>query len=468
MQTLNNYFLKRAVLVYFLSLISCSVLFSSHIMQWYSLISGVCGILFFYYFSVTWEQRWKRRDERAFERILFISTLIVRFSWIFLYNLFTNTVWGTPWEQPIGVSMDSVAYFYEAEWARELFRTGLSSEYFDYIGHNYADAGYPLLLILFNSISKSNILFSRIPNAFFDAFTALLVYRLAKRNFGEESARLASIFVVWMPMLIFYSGVTMKETVMLMLTTWALERGDMVIKSRHINLGNLAVFFVIALSVALFRTALSWVLILAFVSALLLTSNRVISASNRITILIAIVAGILIVLGGTILQTIEEFTIQYHMGDNNFVHRSRVNSLVGSMSKATLFPLLLTIPFPTMVDIPDQYIQQIQNGGFFLKNIFSFFCVFAVVILFIKKQWRDHTLILAYLFGYLVVLGLSSFAHSGRFHHPVLVVELVLAAYGINSVTNIKQARLFSYFLAFEYAIVIGWNWFKLRGRGLS
>ena len=75
-------------------------------------------------------------------------------------------------------------------------------------------------------------------------------------------------------------------------------------------------------------------------------------------------------------------------------------------------------------------------------------------------------MIIAYLIGYLMVLALSSFAQSGRFHHPIIPMELIFASCGIFSIRNKKQADLFDYFLALEFIIILGWNWFKLRGRG--
>ena len=76
-------------------------------------------------------------------------------------------------------------------------------------------------------------------------------------------------------------------------------------------------------------------------------------------------------------------------------------------------------------------------------------------------------MVIAYLIGYLLVLSLSSFAHSGRFHHPVIPVEMIFAALGISFIRNKKQADLFDYFLFLEFLVIIFWNGFKLKGRGL-
>lgn len=467
MKTPSQYFLKRVTVVYLLSLISCSIIFSRRIMPWYCFVSGIACIAVFHVLFVNWEQAWRNKDDKRFERAVFLSALLLRLCWIFLYYEFTSVYWDTPWEQPKGTSMDSSSYYIEAVWAKEMLDTGQGEVYFNYLKNRLSDAGYPLLLLFFNSVSDSSILFTRIPNAFFDAWTVVLVYRIAKRNFDEKTARVASIYTVLMPMLIFYSGVTMKESAMLMLTMWSLNLGDIVIKEQRRKLRDMLSFALVAFSLFFFRDVLLWVLIIAFFSAFAISSPSIKQASQRTMILVLVVSGALAIAGGVILQQFEFIESQVAMSEGNFVNRGQFNSLVSGLSKGVLFPFLLTIPFPTMVDIPGQYVQAIQNGGFYLKNIFSFFCIFGIINLFTKSKWRNSSFLLEFLIGYLIVLGFSSFAHSGRFHHPILCIELIFAAYGIHAIKNIRQAKLLNFFIALEFVIIIGWNWFKLAGRGL-
>lgn len=467
MLTRNQYFLKKATFVYFLSLIGCCVIFFHRLMPWYSFVSGVTSIVLFNVFLVRWESLWKNKNDKAFERSLFVSALCIRLCWIFLYYWFTNAVWGTPWEQPEGTSMDSTGYYYEALWARDLFDRGLGVVYLNYLSQRVSDAGYPLLLLLLNTISDSSILFTRIPNAFFDAWTTVLVYRLAGRAFDKKTGQTAAIFAVLMPMMIFYTGLTMKESLMLMLTMMSLNLGDKVIRDRRPNVRHIVSFVLCALLLLLFRDVLMGVVAVAFLSAFIISSPNLKQASQRTIVIALVVTGVLFVFGGALLQESDLLESQLAMTEGNFINRSRDNTLVSYLSKGMLFPFLFTVPFPTMVDIPGQYIQAIQNGGFYLKNILSFFCILGVVDLFVQRKWREVSFPLEFLLGYLIVLGLSSFAHSGRFHHPVLGVELIFAAYGINAIRNIRQARLFNYYLVLEFVLVIGWNWFKLKGRGL-
>ena len=467
MQTLNNYFLKRASIVYGVSLASVAILYFGNFMTWYWALMGILEVALFYGLSTYWEKEWGNISPQQFEKKLFGFTLLFRLIWIFGYYAFTTSVWNTPWEQPLGTYMDSEGYFAEAVWLKELIRQGDISPYLPYFN---SDAGYAIFLALWNFVTQDSIILSRLPNAFFDTWTVILTYRIAKRNFGEKSARLAAIFTLLIPMMSFYSAVTMKESLMLMLSTWAVERGDFVIREKQYKFRTLLAFAVLALSVTLFRTALAWVIILAFLCALVFSSEKVINKSRRVTILFVVIFAGAALFGGRIMEQSEELIEQAESTGANFEYRASRkggNVLVANLNKAVLAPLIFTIPFPTMVEIEGQNIQQLQNGGFYLKNIFSFFCIFALISLLPKKRWSNNAMIIAFLIGYIMVLGLSSFAQSGRFHHPVIPIEMIFGAYGISQIKNIRQAKWFDYFLILEFIIILAWNWFKLKGRGL-
>lgn len=470
MQTpINKYFLSRATVTYFLSLLACCTLYSNHWMEWYWILAGIIEVTLFYSLSTYLEVGWKRLSPAQFEKKLFWGTAAIRLLWVIGYYLFTTSVWHTPWEQPIGTSMDSSGYFNEAMWLNEMIINKDISPYLLYISNHFDDAGYPIFLGLLSLLTKDGIFVTRLPNILFDAWTAVLTFKIATRNFGDKVARLAGLFTMLMPMIIFYSGVTMKESLMLMIAMWALERGDLVIRSKSLSGLCFPAFIILTILLLFFRNALSWVIMLSFICALVLSSERVINWSRRITIITVIALGGFFIMGGNILDQGHELVEQVESSGANFEHRAARqggNVLVKDLSKIMLAPIIFTVPFPTMVTIEGQNIQQLQNGGYFLKNILSFFVVFSLFVLLKRKTWGNNVMIIAYLIGYLIALSLSSFAHSGRFHHPVLPIELIFASLGIYSISSRKQASLFDYFLLLEFLIVIVWNGFKLKGRG--
>ena len=93
--------------------------------------------------------------------------------------------------------------------------------------------------------------------------------------------------------------------------------------------------------------------------------------------------------------------------------------------------------------------------------------MFALFLLIKEGKWRDHLLIGSFTIGYLVVIALSAFAQSERFHQPALPFILVFAAYGISRSEN-KTKKYFTWWLAFLFVALSGWAWFKLAGRGMA
>lgn len=439
-------------------------------MKWYWFLAGIIEVTLFYILSSNLEMRWEREKPEAYEHKLFFLTATLRLFWVIGFYLFTINIWQTPWEQPIGASLDSSAYFDEALWLREMILNKDISPYLLYISQRLDDAGYPVFLGLLSLLTNEGILVTRLPNVLFDAWTVVLTYRIAQRNFGEKVARLAGLFAMLMPMLIFYSGTTMKESLMLMIAMWALERGDFTIRNKKFIGFCFLEFLLLILSLFLFRTALALVLLLSFICALLLSSEWVISRPRRILILFILVIGGLFFMGGRLMDQGSEMIEQVDSEGANFefrANRAGGNALVRNMSKIVFVPIIFTVPFPTMVSIEGQNIQQLQNGGYYLKNVLSFFVIFSLLVLLKRKAWGENVMIIAFMIGYLIVLSLSSFAHSGRFHHPIIPVELIFAALGMSFIKNKRQADFFDYFLLLEFLIIIVWNGFKLKGRGL-
>ena len=116
-----------------------------------------------------------------------------------------------------------------------------------------------------------------------------------------------------------------------------------------------------------------------------------------------------------------------------------------------------------------QQLLQVQlSGGNFIKNIFSFFVILVMIMMLISGEWRRHVFIIAYTVGYHMVLVLSNFAHSGRFHMPVWPMLMLFAAYGIQiAKTNAKVRKWFPIVLVLEVLVCLAWNWFKFKGRGM-
>ena len=97
-------------------------------------------------------------------------------------------------------------------------------------------------------------------------------------------------------------------------------------------------------------------------------------------------------------------------------------------------------------------------------GIFVLIALFSSV--FLLKNWRDLSLIWAYLFSYLGIICMSGFSNSERFLLPGLPLLLVMAAYGVYLVdrNNYRWVKVWYWVTPL---MVIGWAVFKLGSRGL-
>ena len=90
------------------------------------------------------------------------------------------------------------------------------------------------------------------------------------------------------------------------------------------------------------------------------------------------------------------------------------------------------------------------NGNNYVKNILSFFVIYAFYRIIKEKRLRQNPLLSSFLITYLGILALSHFAHSERFHLPSLPISIIFAAYGISIFVN-KHKKYYSVWLAFIF-----------------
>ena len=244
------------------------------------------------------------------------------------------------------------------------------------------------------------------------------------------------------------------------------ERGDFVMHSRKIQVKDMLLPAVAILIMFTFRTALAAVLFAAFVAALIMSSSKQLEVWKKIVYSMVFGVWMLLTVGVEMIEETEQLwegrTENQTVG---YEWRSETNSFAQYATASLFAPAIFTIPFSTMVEIPKQENQMIQNGGNFCKSIISGFTVFALFSLLFSGEWRKHVLPLAVMCGYLVVLVFSNFAHSERFHFPVLGLELMFAAYGISLVKS-KQKRWYTIWTYLICAANVAWAWIKLAGRG--
>ena len=464
-----KYYIDRAMYVYFALLVCVPVIFG-YPMEWYFWIFGIVEVVGFFYFAHQLPIAWKNYSPKAFTKKLFTTALIIRIIYVVFSYWFYNEMTGTPFEFS---AADVMTYNDVGRYGHICLSNGewnLLTKLELYAGFTLSDMGYPIYLSFIYWIFDDSIILTRILKAFWSAWTCVLVYKLASRNFGEPVGRMAALFCMLMPNFIYYCGIHLKETEMVFLTVLFAERTDYAMRAKQLDWKALIIALMAACFLFMFRTALAAVAMIALAVTLMLSSKKVLSLSKKIAIGAFVVLAMFATVGNQMISEAEELLAQSEDNQSrNMIARSTMKggNIFAKYTGAAIFaPLIFTIPFPSLVDTPNQEFQRMINGGNYVKNITSAFTIFALFVLLLSGNWRKYVLIIAVGCGYLVVIALSAFAQSERFHLPALPFSLILAALGISMLTN-KQKKWFNYWLILIFIANIAWAWFKLKGRGL-
>lgn len=469
---------QYSIIVYLQALAVVSFMYSANSLPWYYMLSGIVAVLVFFLYGSTAVKNTsiaKVHKQKNFERRLFIMAFIPRV----LFMLLLYWVFQANYGDAFGFeNADALYYDLLGGYVADLLSAG-NFHFYDEISQwsgsdDLADMGYGIYVGFVYWLTGNSILVVRLLKCLLSSFVVLLIYRMAKRNFNEQTARMAAIFVALWPNFWYYCGTHLKEVEMVFLAVLFVEQADQMLRSRQFTAWKIIPILLIAAALFTFRTPLGIVALLSLVFAVVMSSQKVVSWGKRIIVGLLAVALIGVVAGNVIQEKANSLIEDVRSGqqESGIKWRSEMengNSLAKYAGAAVFAPMIFTMPFPSMVRPFDgQEVQQLNNGGNFTKNIISGFTIFALIMLFMSGRWREHMLPLSFMLGYLAVLALSSFAHSERFHQPAMPFEFMFAAYGLSiAVKKQKYKRWFGYWCVLMFIGCIAWNWFKLAGRGL-
>lgn len=471
---LPRWMTERSIYLYLTLLVVASALFYQHAMKWYFICFGIVEVVGFFAVGNLLTKLWRpdKVSVSTFEKRILLLSFSIRAIYVFFSYWFYMTMKGDFFE--FGLT-DAQFYHYTAVYGAQLIKDiGLWNffpAFYQYLGTDLSDAGYSTYLSIIYLFTNDSVIVSRLIKALWGALTVLLIYRLAKNTFGEATARVASIFCMLMPNLIYYCGVQLKEVEMVFLTVLMMQQTDVLLRKKKIQIWRFLLILLIGAILFTIRTPLALVAILSILFTIIFSSGKVMGWPSRLLIGLFAVIFIGIAFGSRIENKARSMVENVQKGDQKDnmawrANRDNGNKFSTYAGAAVFAPLIFTMPFPTLVDIPEQENQQIVHGGNFVKNILSGLVIFAMFSLLISGDWRKCALPLSLALGYLVVLIFSSFAHSERFHQPSLPFELMFAAYGL-SLLGKREKRWFNYWLVALFVINIAWQWFKLAGRNM-
>lgn len=457
-----KYFSTRAIFAYLAALAIVSMVYMSYALPFQFMLFGLAAILLFFVYSNKLTMKWQGLSPMTFRKKLFVTALVIRLVYVIFIYFYCMAITGRPY---MFHPADELQYHNLAvRWSEFGF------EEFQHLMKTYialSDSGYYWLLGFQYLLMGTNVLPPRLLKCVIDAFSCVLLYNLGKRNFGESAGRMTGVFCMLMPTMWYYCGTTLKETAMTFMLILFVERADWALRAPKISIRELILPFLMVLVMFTFRTALAGVMVAALVAAMILSSGKQLQMWKKILYGSIFAIWMTLTVGTEIIQETQQLW-EGRMENQELGYAERAtrgNSFAQYATASVFAPLIFTIPFASMVTIPDQEIQMMLNGAYFAKNVMSGLTIFALFLLLFRKQWRQHVLPLAVMCGYLLVLVFSNFAHSGRFHFPVIGLELMFAAYGVSQLTN-RQKRWYVIWLVGVVIANVVWAWIKLAGRG--
>lgn len=477
--SLPDWFATYAVMTYVVALLGVNMIFSTQAMEWYFWLFGIVWVAGFFSLSVKFSRDWsvlRIRGTKTFERKLFWTGFWLRVAYATFIYYFYIQMTGVPHEF---ATADSTEYIDTAEWLAQGLEGGYFWEVVSQLSStSFSDMGFPLYIMLPVRIFDGNtaVFFILIVNAVFGAYTALIIYRLVRRSMDETTSRLAAIFCMLHPVLICYVGMTLKEVFMTWLLVLFIDLADRLLRNRRYSFATLAPLALTGFALFMFRTVLGLVAIMAVFFALVMMDTRIVSWGRKVVLGVVLVGAVILGASDNIMREVDkirntdinqeqETSMTKRYGSEKGGELSG-NSFADYAGAAVFAPMIFTIPFPTMVDIGFQEDMRLIHGGNWMRNVMSGFVILAMFMLLLSGDWRRHTLPIAVFLGYLVVLVFSSFAHSLRFHIPTTPFEMMFAAYAI---TNLRKKHMNWYLIWCVLMIItcFGWNWIKLKGRGM-
>ena len=457
---------SRAILVYLASLTLVSVFFFRHAMSFWYMLLGLVFVSGFFVLTNVLSKEWKDIREGLYLRYIFILALVIRVVWVIASYYYYIDFTGIPFEY---ATADALGYHNEARWLSADDWSLTWRYYFGEGSTGISDVGYPLYLSVLYRIFGPDIMLARIIKALLSSFTCILVYRLGQRSFGKEVGRMAGLMCVFMPNLIIYCGYHLKEVEMLFLEVAFLERMDFLLRGKKIGFWSILLVTLLAASLFFYRTVLGIAAVLAAAMGILISSTPSMRGGWRRTILVLYgVLCLVAVSGGTAMMEVETL---WEQKDENLSKKRTEQVSRGSQwamyaTGTVMAPMVVVLPFSTMVNVDQQYAQQTKHGGNFIRNFMGFFAILAIVEAIRKKRLREFAMLGVFLFAYLGIVSVSGFSNSERFLLPGLPVLILMWSYGVS---ELRQKTYFAFvpWCFLVIAMEFGWAFFKLGTRGL-
>jgi hypothetical protein len=462
-------FLKRKN-IFFIYLFTCvlfwlvAIFFYNNLVPFGFIITGFFTIVAYFGLHRFLFISFRDKKDTQFVFKLFFITALLRITAALVLYFFYLQETGEPFEYN---AVDSKYYHLTALTVSKYISQGNYTFFTQLSDAGFSDRGFSIFLGFIYYLSGGSILFARLVNALISTITVVYVYKTGKALFSESTGRSAAIATMLLPNFMLYLGTNLKETLMVFLVTVFLYQIILFIKYRRRNLLLLAGIILLLLSLFMFRTVLGAVAILTFMGyAFTLNPSKYRVVNVLPAILLIIVLGYMILnseIGIELATYIEKSSTA--LSDNlQFRAEREGGNKYALLAGVPLFlSIILIAPFPSFVYVEDQTLLWMFIGANVIRNIYAFFTI-AGVFFVCRRDFKNASVLIYFVFSYLLILANSGFAISERFHLPVVPCLLLLSCVGLEWYST-KRFKGFPVYLFALVLLIIGWNYIKIAGR---
>lgn len=442
-------------------------LFSNYLFSIGWFIGALSFVLIFFSQVRSKTFQWHAITEQSFTKKLFGQAFLLRLLALLIVSILAEINTGKPFY--VG-SLDAQAYYSSSTYALKLLNEeGFQSAVSLIIHPDRApdDYGMFFFLMLVHTFTFKSVYVTKIVFCLLSSFTVVQGYKLARLIWDEQTARLAGLFLMVFPLSLFYGVVYLKAN---LITFLIINSSYLVTKTFTLNKFTVRMLTLILFQVIFLfflRTATGAIMILLIFGAYFINYFK----GSRF---FSIFLGILIIGFFVLVLNYLGLTEVYYQrltgaaasfGETKFENVQDVNRWAQIGSLPLFIVASVFAPFPTLVNY-----QGVAHGpfnyyipGLLVWNFLGIFALFGLIYA-IRKFRKASVMLWGFSLGYTYVLIDTALFTSTRFSYSTMPVLLILAAVGFRHTKAIRYWRLY---LVIISIVIIGWNYFKLGGRGL-
>lgn len=230
--TVPNWMTGKSMVFFFVAMFVCLGAFG-HVPEFALWVVACLSVVLFFYGGQSISKSWERKKEKAFIRNIFIVGFVIRILWVlYCYFFFNMDHYGHIY----GDDADTGWYMQYAKDIAQWIKGESKWSFGEVMDLNAAgpdDTGYPVWLAIGYVLWEewSDVIIPMIVKCIVTSYCAISIYHIAKRHFGEGTARMAAIFVCVNPNMIYWCGTMFKEAEMVFLCCMAVDNFDRVLNS---------------------------------------------------------------------------------------------------------------------------------------------------------------------------------------------------------------------------------------------